>query len=430
MSATPSVTLGLDPATLERFADLVVGFGANVQPGQIVAVGAELGKEPLARALAASAYRHGAKFVDVQYFDLHVKRARILYADEETLDYVPPWYGERILALGEHRAARDRPVGPGRSRPARRPRPDPRRARPAALPRARPARSSTTARPTGRAVPCPTPAWAQLVHPDLDPDAALARLAEQVVHVCRLDEDDPVAAWRARADQLVEAAERAHRAALRRPALRGPGHRPHRRAAADLALAGRALRDGRRHRRTCPTCRPRRSSRSPDPARVEGVVRGDEAARASAGRSSAGSRCGSRAAARCEIDADRGRRRPARATRPATRAPRASARSRSSTARAASARSDTVFYDTLLDENAAIHIALGSAFPLTVGEEDERPRSTESEIHIDFMIGADDVGVTGITARRRPRARPARRRLAGLSYPLALPRPLERCRSG
>ena len=55
----------MDDATLERFADLVVGFGANVQPDQIVTVGCEPGKEYLVRELAASAYRHGAKFVDV-----------------------------------------------------------------------------------------------------------------------------------------------------------------------------------------------------------------------------------------------------------------------------------------------------------------------------------------------------------------------------
>ena len=55
----------MDDATLERFADLVIGFGANVQDDQIVAIGCEPGKEYLARALAVSAYRHGAKFVDV-----------------------------------------------------------------------------------------------------------------------------------------------------------------------------------------------------------------------------------------------------------------------------------------------------------------------------------------------------------------------------
>ena len=52
MSGSSTNGAGMDRATLERFADLIVGFGANVQPGQIVAVGAEPGKEPLTRAIA------------------------------------------------------------------------------------------------------------------------------------------------------------------------------------------------------------------------------------------------------------------------------------------------------------------------------------------------------------------------------------------
>ena len=56
---------------------------------------------------------------------------------------------------------------------------------------------------------------------------------------------------------------------------------------------------------------------------------------------------------------------------------------------------DTVFYDTLLDENAASHLALGNAYAISVGEED-RDRINTSSIHIDFMIGSDDVAVTGV----------------------------------
>ena len=78
---------------VERLAELIVGFGANVQPGQVVALSTEPGKEQLTRAVAAAAYRRGAKFVDVASFDLHVKRARLLHAPEETLDFVPPGTG-------------------------------------------------------------------------------------------------------------------------------------------------------------------------------------------------------------------------------------------------------------------------------------------------------------------------------------------------
>src|SRR6266545_2427631 len=90
---------------LDRFADLIVAFGANVQQGQIVDVGTALGKEELTRAVTASAYRHGAKFVDVQYWDPHLKRARVAHAGDEVLEFVPPWHGQRVLELARRRGA-------------------------------------------------------------------------------------------------------------------------------------------------------------------------------------------------------------------------------------------------------------------------------------------------------------------------------------
>ena len=57
----------------ERLAELIVDFGANVQPGQIVDLSADLGKEELARAVAARAYERGPKFVDVSYYDPYEK---------------------------------------------------------------------------------------------------------------------------------------------------------------------------------------------------------------------------------------------------------------------------------------------------------------------------------------------------------------------
>src|SRR5436190_3651326 len=150
---------------LERLAELAIGFGANVQPGQVVAINGEPGKEPLVRALAAAAYRHGARFVDVAWFDPWVKRARIEHAPEETLDYVPPWYGERLLALGEHRAARiafSPPVDPDALHGL-----DPARAGCDRLPTLKETLKLIADRSTNwAALPCPTPAWARVVFPD------------------------------------------------------------------------------------------------------------------------------------------------------------------------------------------------------------------------------------------------------------------------
>ena len=99
-----------------RLADLAV-HAANVQPGQIMAVSAELEQDELARAIAAAAYRRGAQFVDIWYFDPYVKRARVENADPETLEYVPQWYADRMLGARRRRRARASP-SPARRSPA------------------------------------------------------------------------------------------------------------------------------------------------------------------------------------------------------------------------------------------------------------------------------------------------------------------------
>src|SRR5919206_4665823 len=172
----------MDDETIERLAGLAVGFGANVQPGQVVSVSCEPGKERLARAVAAAAYRRGAKFVDVGWFDPWIKRARLLHAPDDTLEFVPPWYGGRILALGEARAAAVQLSGP--SAPGLLADVDPVRAGRDRLPSVKESGRVVNDRTLNwTIVPCVTPAWAQLVHPQLEPDEAVARLTEQLVHV-------------------------------------------------------------------------------------------------------------------------------------------------------------------------------------------------------------------------------------------------------
>jgi aminopeptidase len=185
--------------TLQRYADLIVGLGANVQRGQIVELRCALEHRELAREIAAAAYRRGARFVDVWWQDAGVRRARIEHADPDTIDFVAPWHRRRVLALGEHRAARIA-VSP-MATPGLLDDLDPAlvgRDRYPLIPEYMTIINEGTTNWTG--VMCPTPAWAQLVHPGLEPDEALARLWDQILHVCRLDEDDPVAAWHSRLD--------------------------------------------------------------------------------------------------------------------------------------------------------------------------------------------------------------------------------------
>src|ERR1700742_4600894 len=103
-------------AQTHALAELAVGLGANVQPGQIVSISSEPGKEALARAIAEEAYKAGAKFVDLTVFDPYFKRARALYAARDTLPFVPPWIGERMIELGDLRCARIAMSGPSAPR--------------------------------------------------------------------------------------------------------------------------------------------------------------------------------------------------------------------------------------------------------------------------------------------------------------------------
>src|SRR5436305_7952735 len=91
---------------LDRYAKLIVGFGANVQPDQVVAVEASPEAAPLVHRIVRGAYERGARYVDVAYFDPLVKRIRLEAATEDSLSWVPPWLGRRILDLGELAAAR------------------------------------------------------------------------------------------------------------------------------------------------------------------------------------------------------------------------------------------------------------------------------------------------------------------------------------
>jgi len=382
-----------DEHTLRRYADLVVRFAANVQPGQIVAIGTEPAKLEMTRAVAEAAYRAGAKFVDVMQFDLHVKRARILHAAEDTLDYVPPWYGERLLALGEHRAARIGLTGP--SAPGLLSDLDPARAGRDQLPFLRESSEVVNARTTNwTAVPCPTEPWATLVFPDLEPDAALERLCQQILHICRLDEPDPVAAWTARQDELAGVSGRLTELGLDALHFEGPG--------TDLRVGllptSRWLSarfetiDGIVHMPNLPS---EEVFTAPDPMRVEGEVRSTKPL-VVGGTIVRGLRVRFEGGRAVSIDADEG------GALLACYGARDEGASRLGEVALVDAAGrigplDTVFYDTLIDENAASHIALGSAYEFSAGEEDHG-RINHSQIHIDFMIGSSDVDVTGLTS--------------------------------
>jgi aminopeptidase len=383
----------VDAATLRRYADLIVGVGINVQPGQIVFVQAEPRAAPLVQAIAASAYGRGARFVDPWYFDPAVKRIRLEQAPEETLDFVPPWYGDRLLALGEQHCARISltPVVP----PGLIDGIDPARAGRDALPVLAQLFEVINAQTTNWTVsPWPTPEWARLVHPELEDDAAVAKLWEELAYVLRLDESDPAEAWRARLRELHEVGARIDERRFDALRFDGPGTEltvgllPSSRFSHEAP--GMTTVDGVQFAPNIPT---EEIATTPDPERVDGVVTATKPLDVS-GTVVRGLKVrfeGGRAVAiDAEENADALRAR-ASLDDGASRLGEVALVDREGRI----GKTGSVFFNTLLDENAASHIALGNAYAIGVGEED-RGRINESAIHIDFMIGGDDVDVTGI----------------------------------
>jgi aminopeptidase len=377
---------------LERYADLVVNFGANVQPGQILDIGSGLGKEELTRALTASAYRRGAKFVDVNYWDPHLKRVRVQYAADEVLDFVPAWYGERTLELGEERAATillSGPIAPHLYDDL-----DPERLGRDVFPRIKEWTTVINERTVNWCIaPGPSEKWARLVYPDLEPAAALEKLWEQILHVCRMDEDDPESAWGARNAALKGAAERLTERRFDAVHLEGGGTDVTVGLLPTSRWVGGAEEtvDGISHMANLPT---EEVFTTPDPERVDGFVRATKPLY-SLGRILEGLTVRFEGGRAVQIDAASGAetlRALAAQDDGGTRLGELALVDREGRIGAL----DTVFYDTLLDENAAGHIALGSAYEAAVGATDLE-RINRSSIHLDFMIGSDEVDVTGIT---------------------------------
>ena len=372
-------------------AELAVGLGANVQPDQVVSLSVEPGMEELARAVADAAYARGARFVDLDVFDPHVKHSRMRHAPRETLSYVPPWFGQRLLALGDAQAARISLLGP--SAPTLMADIDPDLLGLDMLPRLRESGEVVAKRLCNWSiVPSPTPGWASLVFPDLDPDAALARLWEQVAHVCRLDEPDPAQAWSDRLRRLAEVSAKLNELKLESLHYEGPG--------TDLTIGllpgSRWISGpmetvaGVRHNPNLPT---EEVFTAPDPARVDGIVTSTRPLFVS-GTIVTGLRVRFEGGRAVEIEAEQG----GGTLRTLTSRDEGAARlgevalvDRESRI----GKLGTVFYMTLLDENAASHLALGRAYTDSAEGEDALAQINVSDIHVDFMVGADDVAVTG-----------------------------------
>jgi aminopeptidase len=243
-------------------------------------------------------------------------------------------------------------------------------------------------------VPAPTRSWAELVYPGLDGEDAFVKLWEDVAHICRLDADDPAKAWAERSSELKANAQRLTEQRYDAVRLHGPGtdvtigllpsaHW----AAGDLQTV-----DGRRHSPNLPT---EELFTTPDPERVDGHVSATMPLELS-GSIIAGIRVEFEGGRATKIDADTN----ADALRAVVARDEGASRLGEVALVDGGGRIGPlgrVFYDTLIDENAATHIALGDGYDHPVEDVADKSRVNKSKVHIDFMIGSLELDVDGIT---------------------------------
>ncbi len=390
-------------ARLDRLAEVAVRVGLGLAPGQELVMTAPLHAVPLVRRITEHAYKAGASLVTALYSDDEAVLARFAHAPDAAFDTAPAWLFEGMAAAFRSGAARLAVAG---ENPALLAGQDPDRVARANRARSiayRPALELITNFAINWNIVCSaTPAWAALMFPGLPEHEAVARLWDAIFAASRIDGTDPVSAWAQHNAALH--ARTATLNARRYDALhfRGPG--------TDLRVGlsdGHLWMGGSEPARNGIVCNPNIPSEevftTPHLARVEGHVRstkplsyGGTLIRDIAVSFEAGRIVEAHASTGLDVltrvlDTDEGARRLGEVALVPNSSPIAA--------------SGLLFYNTLFDENAASHVAIGQAYRTcleggTTAADDELARrgANSSLIHIDWMIGSGEIDVDGVTA--------------------------------
>ncbi len=392
----------IDATRLDRLAELAVKVGLNLQPGQDLLLTAPAEALPLVRLIAAHAYKAGAGLVTPLLSDAEVTLARYRHAPDGSFDRAAGWLYEgmgkafgantaRLAIVGEDpMLLADEDAGKvGRAN----------RANSIAY---TPAREKITGFDINwNILAWPGADWARRMFPDLDQDAATARLADAIFAASRVDGDDPVGAWAAHNAALRQRSDWLNGQAFHALHFTGPG--------TDLSVGlaeGHEWMGGASVARNGVTCNPNIPSEevftTPHALRVEGHVAATKPlshmgslidgirVRFEGGKITEAHATRGEAVLHKVLDTDEGARRLGEVALVPHGSP--------------ISQSGLLFYNTLFDENAASHIALGQCYSKCFRDGDLTPDEiaarggNRSAIHIDWMIGSGEVDVDGVHA--------------------------------
>lgn len=386
---------------LDRLARVAVHCGLGLAPGQQVVITAGIEALPLVRRITEHAYKAGASLVTTLFNDEESSLMRFEHGTN--FDAAAGWLYEGMAAAYREGAARLAITG---GNPGLLSQQDPEKVGRAnqAMSRAyRPALELITRHDINwTIVAAATPAWAKAMFPGLAEDEALNKLWEAIFAASRADRTDPVAAWKEHDGKLHAWADRLN--AMRYAALhfRGPGTDLKVGLADDhLWLGGGTVAGNGRY--CIPNMPTEEVFTTPHKDRVDGVVTSTKplsyqgtmiegiSVRFDGGRIVEARATKGEEVLQRMIDTDEGARRLGEVSLVPHSSPISA--------------SGLLFLNTLFDENAACHIALGQAYSTCLKNGDrltaaelEAKGANDSLIHVDWMIGSGEIDVDGITA--------------------------------